>query len=273
MGASGIEQPRKEAELLLAHLLGKERLWLITAGNRELSAPELASFKEMLIKRQARMPIAYIIGHCFFRDHLFQVSPHVLIPRPETEELVEHGLKAAPPPGGAVVDLGCGSGCIGITILKERPDLHLHFSDISEAALSTCRHNLDRLAPEQRDNCSFYLSDLFAAFPQSFFQKRQIDLIFSNLPYIFPHEWNSLAADISLYEPKEALLSDDPAQLYAKAIAQSAQLLKQEATLLLELSPTLANHCLEIGKRYFRQAELIPDMAGKLRFLYCHKPC
>lgn len=187
---AGCESPRLDAELLLAAALGATRteLFLRPAGQVHGEAAErLQSF---VARRAAREPVAYVLGTKAFRRLSLAVDPRVLIPRPETELLVEYGLGL--PRGSRVLDVGCGSGAVALALKDERPDLEVTASDVSEPALTVARANAERLGLEVR----FLRGDLMPA-------DGRWDAVLANLPYVAESE--ELAPEIALYEPAGAL--------------------------------------------------------------------
>ncbi|MBS1154334.1 MAG: protein-(glutamine-N5) methyltransferase, release factor-specific [Proteobacteria bacterium] len=189
---SGLE--RSDALALFAHASGKNHAWLI-AHDRDEADPQLAAaFSELAARRHAGEPVAYLTGRREFFGRDFRVSPAVLIPRPETELLVELALARAPRQA-QVLDLGCGSGCIPVTLKLERPDLALTAVDISAEALAVATDNARQLGAEVR----FVESDWLAALAGEMF-----DLIVSNPPYIEQHDPHLQQGDLR-FEPRGAL--------------------------------------------------------------------
>jgi release factor glutamine methyltransferase len=187
---AGCDTPRLDAELLLADALGIERLDLYT---REAHAPPFG-FAERIRRRAAREPVAYITGRRAFRDIELVVDPRVLIPRPDTETLVEVALERLPE-GARVHDVGTGSGAIALALKDERPDLRVSGSDASADAVDAARANAARLGLDVRFEQAHGL-------PPSGY-----DLVAANLPYVREDEWDGLAPEIRLHEPRAALVS------------------------------------------------------------------
>lgn len=214
----GIESPRLEAELLLAHTLGLNRVQLYMQFDRILAEVELQSFKSLLKRRTEREPLAYILGKKEFYSLEFEVTPNVLIPRPETELLVEEGIRffspspqprafAAPmgsPSRGEgevkILDIGTGSGCIAISLAKHLPEAKITAIDISSEALKVAQRNAEK--HEVAKQINFIEMDFTSPFP--FSPQHTFDLILSNPPYISSDEIPKLAPELQ-FEPKSAL--------------------------------------------------------------------
>ena len=208
--ASGSRSPRLDAELLLATALGVDRTELFRAPERVLTRGEERRFDGYLVRRQAREPVAYIRGHRAFRSIELEVTPAVLIPRPETETLVDAALEvlAAVPEAGAValgsyeplaLDVGTGSGCIALALAAENPFVRLVATDVSEAALEVARRNAARLGLVGR--VDIRQGDLLDDLPP----RERFDLVVSNPPYIPAAEYRSLEPNVRDYEPRLAL--------------------------------------------------------------------
>lgn len=190
LAEAGCGTPRLDAELLLARVLGTDRAGLVMRGAEEASGEIRTRYLALQTRRISREPIAYILGHQEFRSLRLAVDPRVLIPRPETEFLVEAGLSL--PQGIRVADVGTGSGAVALALKHERPDLDVVGVDISEGALSVARHNASRLRLE----VEWVRADLLDGV--------SCEAVLSNLPYVA--EDALLPPDVALYEPPLALL-------------------------------------------------------------------
>jgi release factor glutamine methyltransferase len=202
--ARGIESPRLDAELLLARALGTTRIQLVVDARRTLSAEELARFREMVKRRRAHEPVSYILGEREFWGRVFRVDRRVLVPRPDTETLVEAALERTRYVSMSMraLDLCTGSGCVAITLAKERPTSEVWATDASEDALAVARENALRLGAY---NVALRAGDLYTAVDVSL----RFDVITSNPPYIARGEIASLQQDVRDFEPRLALEAGD----------------------------------------------------------------
>ncbi len=198
--AQGIPSPRLDAELILAHVLGLDRVKLYMNFDRPLSEPELAMLRPLIRRRASREPVAYVLGSKGFHEHDFVVTPGTLVPRPDTETLVELAL-AWIPDGEEVylADVGCGTGCIGLSVLAARPMAKLYACDLSATALATTKQNAEALGLTSR--VGVLRSDLLAGIPPN----RRVDWVLSNPPYIPSAEIDALAPEVARHEPRLAL--------------------------------------------------------------------
>jgi release factor glutamine methyltransferase len=198
--AKGIENPRLDAELLVAHALRVTRMQIIIDAARPLDGPELAELRELVKRRRSREPIAYLRGEREFHGLPFRVDARVLIPRPDTETLVEVALARTQHVSLSLrlADLCTGSGCVAIAIAHERPTAKIFATDISEEALVVARENAARLGTY---NVAFRAGDLYAALPEG----TRLDAIVANPPYIASAEIETLEPDVKDFEPRLAL--------------------------------------------------------------------
>lgn len=197
----GIESPRLDAELLVAKALGTDRVGLYLDLNRPLVDEERSAIRPLVARRRAREPVAYILGHRDFYGRRFTVSPDVLIPRPDTETLVEHALECIPRDTPCrALDVGTGSGVIAVTIAAERPLATITATDISDAALKVAIENAERLGVA--DRIRFERADLLS-------RAEQFEVIVSNPPYVATSEMASLQSEVRDHEPVVALEAGD----------------------------------------------------------------
>lgn len=221
------DSPLLDAEVLLAWVLQKTRSYLRAWCDNELTLEQLIHFEQLLIKRQQGIPIAYLIGQREFWSRDFKVSPEVLIPRPDTEVLIELCLQLIPQNQAyRLLDLGTGSGIIAITLAAERPLIQVTAVDYSESALEIAKQNALAHAINTID---FYQSDWFASI-----KEQQFDIIVSNPPYIASDDAHLLQGDVR-FEPKTALVAGDEGLSDIKIITKTAKhYLKNQGYLLIE---------------------------------------
>lgn len=192
---SGSATPQLDAELLLAHALGVDRTRLFLDRDRPVEGPAIRVFQDLVRRRTVlREPVAYLLGTRGFRHLDLEVDPRVLIPRPETELLVELAV-AALPPGARVLDVGTGSGAIALALKHERPDLHVHAGDVSAEALAVARANAARLGLD----VTFAEADLLV--------DGRFDAVVSNPPYVPDGDRATMMHDVVHHEPSGALFA------------------------------------------------------------------
>lgn len=219
-----ISSARLDAEIILAHTLRKSRTWLHAHDDEVLTDRELEIAEARLSLRVDRTPIAYIIGHKEFYTRLFKVTPSVLIPRPESETIITL-LKHYGPSSGRLVDVGTGSGCLGVTAKLELPELDVTLVDISRHALTVAEENASRLRANVAIQQSNLLDETYGTF----------DAIIANLPYV-DRAWERSAE--TNYEPAEALFADENGlALIYKLLNQTRKSLAQNGMVYLEADP------------------------------------
>jgi release factor glutamine methyltransferase len=274
--ASGSRSPRLDAELLLATALGVDRTELFRTPERVLTGSEERRFDGYVVRRQAREPVAYIRGRRAFRGIELEVTPAVLIPRPETETLVEVALEAlAAVPGGGdaalgpyeplALDVGTGSGCIALALAAENPFVRLMATDVSKAAVEVARRNAARLGLDGRVDVRH--GDLLDALPP----RERFDLIVSNPPYIPEAEYRTLEANVRDYEPRLALHGgEDGLDVYRRLVPAAAARLLPGGVLALEVGAgqAAAVHALCAAAGAFRPARERADLAGISRVVF-----
>jgi release factor glutamine methyltransferase len=252
----GIESARLDAELLLAHCLGIERIQLYIAFERALTEAELAAYRELVKRRAAGEPVAYLIGYREFWSVKIRVQHGVLIPRPETELLVEEGIKllTACDREAAVLELGTGSGAIAIALAKEMKNSMLYAEDISSAALDVARQNISEQGLQER------IRLVCGNGTTPFKRCALFDLIISNPPYICSRAISTLAPEIKDHEPLQALDGgDDGLAFYRQWISQMPPLLRKDGWVVLEIG---AEQSEEVS-RLFRGAGSFAEIAVK----------
>jgi len=262
-----IENPRLDAELLLAFALGIARIELYLRHDQPLNPEELARFRALVKRRRAREPVAYITGTKAFWELELAVSPEVLIPRPETECLVEAALaflETCPGPSGRrVLDLGTGSGAIALALAHSCPEDAVVAVDRSCPALAVARNNGRRL--NLQDRVAWVAGDWCEMFPAD---QAPFDLIVSNPPYIPSGQINALQPEIARYEPRMALDGGpDGLDCLRGIIRQAPALLKRGGVLMLEIGHDQYPAVKQVAEtsRAYREITCRPDYAGQDR--------
>lgn len=260
LSAAGFESANIEAQLLAAHVLLVDRAWLI--AHAEDPFPELAG-EAVLAARLGHTPLAYILGWREFYGRRFSVRSGVLIPRHETEILVEMAMSLSLPRSAMVLDLGTGSGIIAITLKLERPSWKVLASDISGKALEIARQNADDLGAELR----FVESDGFDRL-----NSEQFDAIVTNPPYIGLDE--TLPDEVKLFEPEFALFSGPTGfEFYERIANEAPAYLRASGFLLMEVGYQQASKVADLfTTRGWAVAEIVHDLAGIARVVVCRKP-
>jgi release factor glutamine methyltransferase len=227
LAGKGSPTARLDAELLLAHGLGLSRVELYTHHDRPLTAEELAVCRELVRRRGEREPVAYIIGHWGFRRLDLQVDRRVLIPRPETELLVERGLAlVAETAAPRVLDVGTGSGAVALAIAAEHPGARVTATDVSPDALAVAAANAGRLGLD----VELLLSDLLHAV-----SAREFDLVLSNPPYVSRQELSFLEPEVSRWEPALATVAgDDGLAVYRRLLPAVREVLARGGHVAVE---------------------------------------
>lgn len=259
-----IDEPRLEAEILLAHVLGKNRVYLYTNYDAPVNQHERDKFRESIKRRVKREPLAYIVGYKEFMSLEFGVSPAVLIPRPETELLVETVLDMITE--GAhirICDVGTGSGAIAISIAFYNSQADVYAVDLSENALDIAREN----AARHNVNINFRQGDLLLPF----IDEKQFDIIAANLPYIPEKEYRELDTGIIKYEPVGALaVPGDGLDLYRRLVPMAIKMLAPGGYLLVEIAHNQGAAALDLMQA-FKEKEIIKDLAGHDRVVKARK--
>ena len=258
----GAAEARLEAQVLLGHALGQSRVWLIAHGGDPLDAEQTAAFADLFERRRSGEPIAYTLGEREFYSLNFKVTPAVLIPRPETELLVELALERLPADRPCqVLDLGTGSGAVAVTLALHRPDADVVAVDQSAAALDVARENAERLGA---GNLRLIQSDWYGALGEEKF-----DLIASNPPYIAAADPHLAQGDLR-FEPAAALASGADGLDDIRTIVRGAAAhLKPGGWLLFEHGYDQAAACRDLlAQAGFRQVGSSADLAGIERASY-----
>jgi release factor glutamine methyltransferase len=258
------------AELLLLHLLGRDRTWLYAHPEHVLAAGQLTQYDELLDRRAAGVPVQYLTGVQEFWGLTFEVNPSVLIPRPETEHLIEVALEHF----GAerrnaplkVADVGTGSGCIAVALARELPQAQIVATDISPAALDVASRNASRHGVGER------IETLHMNLLQAYLDAGDatFDLIVSNPPYIGRAEQLALQREVAEHEPHQALFAGEQGlDIYPQLIAQAAKLLKPGGLLIVELGHGQAEsvRAMIAADAAWTRVSITNDLAGIPRVL------
>ena len=269
--------PLQETDMLIESVCGADKIHILSdAAVTELSAQAALSLDALCQKRLAGVPLQYLLGYAYFMGLKFMVSPHVLIPRPDTEILVwetAQWLRAQHRPAGLrVLDLCTGSGCVGIGILQEVGPgqiCDLTMSDISEEALEVAKKNFSRLLyfpGNKKPAVQFVQSDYFHAL-----QEQTFDLIVSNPPYIRKAVIGNLASEVKDYEPRIALDGgEDGLDAYRLIAAQAPGVLSKGGHIFLEIGYDQAEGAAAIFRPVFQNFELFKDFSGHARVIHVY---
>jgi release factor glutamine methyltransferase len=269
----GSASPRLDAEILLCRITGLARLQLYLRFDQPLSKNEIEKYRELLKRRAAHEPVAYIIGEKEFMSLPFYVSPAVLIPRPDTETLIEEAIKrieewraAHPNIMPSLFEVGVGSGAIAVSLLHRFPEFLMKASDISAASLEVAQKNAVRHGVQER-------LSLFCA---SFFgnESGPFDFILSNPPYLSEKDKQTLAPDILLHEPHEALFAgEDGLDVLIPLIEKALKILSSDGWIFLEIAPSqfhILKNIVELQKDV-KKVAAVEDYSGLVRVLSINK--
>lgn len=258
LDAAGVDTARLDAEILLAEAMGARREDLYAEPEAEASPAAAKVFRVMVRRRCKREPLAYILGRAYFRRLELEVNRHVLIPRPETELLVELAEN-----GESVLDVGTGSGAVALAIADEFDGVQVTATDNSPTAITVARQNAKRLGLDLR----IVQEDLVTDGP--------FDLIVANPPYIRDHEWHDLQPEIREYEPKEALLGgSDGLDVTRRLIEQAPAALKGSGRLAIEVGIGQAGDVIKLMRDGgFEEPTICKDLAQMKRVVWAKKSC
>ena len=296
--AAGNSNARMEVRWLFAAVLQIRPSILFASPELEVSTQKLEQFWEWVSERRQGRPLAYIIGEQPFHELDFRVNESVLIPRPETEELVEHCLRKMESMGrpGRILDLCCGSGCIGLSLLHSHRDWRLVLSDLSSDALEVAKQNALRHfpghglrtlcdaglwddpagaastgsapfplegGPSSKPEICLLRSDLYEAIPATL----RWECIVANPPYIHPDERDSLDPSVKDFEPEMALFCEDPIRMYQELLEGAAGRLTSDGFFMAELSERWSDRVIDMACGLFRESRILQDSSGKERFV------
>ena len=257
--AAHVGSPRMNAELLAMFVLGCDRVYLYAHSERPLTRDEIASYDDALSERARGVPAQYITGHQEFWGLDVIVSPAVLIPRPETEHVIETMLELARDrPANNVVDVGTGSGCIALALAKEFPQARIHATEISVEALEIARANAARHQLE--DRIQFHETDLLAGMEEGAF-----DYVISNPPYIGDWEVDSVEAQVRRFEPRLALFAGPSGlEVFARLIPEAHKALQPGGWLIMEIGHRSRERVCELLKDW-EEIRIANDLQGIAR--------
>ena len=273
LGGKGVDSARLDAELLLASVLGMSRVQLYTNYDRPLAKEEVDRFRDLLRRRAMREPVAYILGRREFWSLELEVDRRVLIPRPETETLVEAALKALgalrPVDGSGlrVLDVGTGSGAIAVALAVEFPQTRVVATDLTAAALEVAPRNAVRHGVA--DRIEFRQGDLFDALvPGEVF-----DVMVSNPPYCRASELREMDPEVREWEPVGALVSGpDGMDVTERLVARAPEFLREDGFLLIEVGTQAAAARDLLARNDWQEIRLLADLAGRSRVLVARPP-
>ncbi len=264
-GSHGAETPRLDAEVLLSYLLGQKRIYLYVHFDQPLTADELARYRELVKRRAAGEPVAYICGEKEFMGLAFKVTPAVLVPQPDTEILVESVIERLKGKTAHIADICTGSGAIALALAHYLPEASLAATEISTEALAIAKDNAEKLKLSER--VEFREGDLLSPLSGETF-----DAIVSNPPYIPSGEIPGLPREVQA-EPKLALDGGaDGLDFYRRLVGESAARLKDGGFLAVECGDTQAEEIAAMAKNGgFGKTEIVRDLADKERVVVMWK--
>jgi release factor glutamine methyltransferase len=264
LAAAGIEDADLEAEVLLRHVLGWQRHQLYAHLQDDLTPAHDAGFDAVIERRLTHEPTAYIVGHKEFYGLELQTAPVALIPRPETELLVEEALRAARAGAGAalIADVGCGCGAMAVALAYHLPDAVIYALDVSEEALALAARNAARLGLSER--IRFLPGDLLDPLPEP------VDIIVANLPYVKSGDWETLPPEIREHEPRAGLDGGPTGtEIIERLLRQAPAHLQRRGVLLAEIGWDEGERVQEIARECFSGARVAvkKDLTGLDRLL------
>ncbi len=267
-----IDSPDINADTLLSFVLSCDRTKLYTNPDEIISDADINRYKDLVNERIRHVPLQYITHRVEFMSLDFFVDERVLIPRPETEILVETVLNKAQDKQYsnmkvAIVDIGTGSGNIAVTLAKNLSNAEIYASDISQDALAIAKTNVQR--HKVADKIHLLHGDFFGAFV-GYAEKEHVDFVVSNPPYVSESEWKNLESELRDHEPREALVAGkDGLCFYRQIIKGAADWLKPEGCLVIEIGETQAKTIIKLmeSKGNYDDIEIIKDLQGKERVI------
>ena len=266
--AAGCDTPRLDAEVIFAYVLARDRAWLYAHNRQSISTHHAQQVEQLIQRRVAREPVAYLTGRRYFFGLTFEVSPAVLIPRPETELLVEEVLGLASDGPLAIADIGTGSGCIAVSLARRLPQADIIATDISSEALSIARQNAVHHRVAER--IQFRQGDLLSPLTIP------VNILVSNPPYVSALDYETLAPEVKQYEPRLALVGQTPESGVETGLSHIQRLLsgageaiRPGGYLLIEIGADQGHPVLTLATTICPQArfEIKQDLAGCDRVL------
>ncbi|MFH1542345.1 MAG: peptide chain release factor N(5)-glutamine methyltransferase [bacterium] len=265
--SNNLESARLETEILLAHALDLQRIQLYANFNREVQPHHLAIFRSYVERRLKNEPLAYIVGFQPFLGLDFEVNNHVLIPRPETEQLVELAIERVKgsslfteSPNPLILDIGTGSGCIAVSLAKYLPNAHVIGIDISEQALEIAKRNAVKHGVQ--DRCQFVVKNMLEKNVAETFRFPH-DLIISNPPYIRSADIETLEPNVKDWEPKQALDGGADGLDYIRALFHLIPKgLNPKGLIMFEFGIGQAKEILNLSQGIFKETKIVKDLAG-----------
>jgi release factor glutamine methyltransferase len=256
-----IDSARLNAEHLLAHVLGRKRIELYLEFERDLTEPELVPLRELVRRRGEGEPLQHLLGTVEFCGHTFLCDKRAMVPRPETEELVEFLLSAIRNLQSAILDVGTGSGVIALSLAAKFPEAKVHAIDVSEDALALAKENAARIGLNER--VRFSKNSLLENFDERF------DIIVANLPYVSMQDRQSLSREV-LHDPEAALFGGERGdEMVRKLIEQAPEHLQSNGLLALEIGLGQNETLSELfAQKNYHDIESKRDYAGIPRFLF-----
>ncbi len=272
LATAGISSARLDAEVLLCYTLGKDRAWLLAHMPEEIISGHRNDFERAVGRRVLREPLQYIVGRQEFWGLEFTVTPDVLIPRPETELVIETALRAASSRDNLrVIDLCTGSGCIAVTLAKELPQARIFATDVSPRALSIARSNARRHGVA--DRIRFFEGDLFCPLEELDING-QVDIIVSNPPYVPSGEYSALQPEVRDYEPEIALLAGpEGIEVHRRIMHEAPRFLNRYGELIMEMGLGQAGPLSRLIRelKEYSSIEILKDLAGIDRVIAAKK--
>ncbi len=269
LAQKGVDSPKLASEMLLAHVLGVDRIKLYMDLDRPASELERATFRELVRRAAEHEPVEYLVGKCPFFSMMLHVNPAVLIPRPSTETLVEHVIQHAKRTPGfhapLIADIGTGSGAIAVALAKQIPNSRIIATDISEPALAVARENADALGVS--DRIEFRQGDLLEPV-----EHERLHYLVSNPPYISDDEWKEVPRNVKDYEPETALRGGGDGLRYLRLLIRNGRgILRSPGQLVLEAAASQKQALLKLAREagVWANEHILTDHEHLPRVLVC----